>query len=174
MTTSPSPALPARVASLHLHPAEPGTPLQEVQVVELVESKGIVSDNRYFGRLSRDTGQPSHRQVSLIEREQIAEHAAALGLQAISPGAVRANVETMGVDLVSLIGREVQIGEAVLFFNAPRTPCARMDAICQGLRERMLNSRQGVMAEVRRSGRIQVGDPIEVLEKQPPRKFQAA
>jgi hypothetical protein len=35
-----------------------------------------------------------------------------------------------------------------------------MDAICQGLRERMMNSRQGVLAEVRRSGRIRVGDRI--------------
>jgi MOSC domain-containing protein YiiM len=35
-----------------------------------------------------------------------------------------------------------------------------MDAICQGLRERMMDKRQGVLAEVIRAGKIRVGDPI--------------
>jgi MOSC domain-containing protein YiiM len=35
-----------------------------------------------------------------------------------------------------------------------------MDAICQGLRARMMDQRQGVLAEVVRSGRVSVGDAI--------------
>jgi MOSC domain-containing protein YiiM len=128
----------------------------------LVEGKGIIGDNRYFGRLSRTTGQLSQRQVSLMEREQIAEHAAALGMAAIAPGAVRANIETTGLNLVSLIGKELAIGEAVLFLFVQRDPCARMDAICQGLRERMMHGKQGVLAEVRQAGRIRLGDAIHV------------
>jgi MOSC domain-containing protein YiiM len=154
----------ARVASLHLHPAEAGAPLRAVEAVEAVQAKGLVDDARYFGRLSRETGQPSSRQVSLIEREQLAEHAAALGLGGIAPGAVRSNIETQGINLVGLVGREIEIGGAVLFIRAPRDPCARMDAICQGLRERMLGHRQGVLAEVVRSGPIRTGDPITVRE----------
>src|SRR5579859_545484 len=143
-----SPALPGRVASLHLHPVEPGAPLRNVQAVDLVESKGILNEPRYFGRISRDKGAPSRRQVTLIEREQIAAHAAALGLDSIAPGVVRSNIETTGIDLVALIGQEVEIGEAILFLYAPREPCAKMDAICQGLRQRMMDRRQGVLAEV--------------------------
>src|SRR5262249_30813078 len=131
-----------RVASLHLHPEIPGTPLKAVDTIELVEGKGILQDNRYFGRVSRDSGQPSRRQVSLIEREQIAEHAAALGLAGIPPGAVRSNIETAGVNLISLVGCEIEIGRAVLFLYAPRDPCAKMDTICQGLREKMMHRRQ--------------------------------
>jgi MOSC domain-containing protein YiiM len=160
MNMHSSPALLGHVASLHLHPAEPGTPLHEVDAIEVVAAKGIAGDSRYFGRLSRDTGQPTRRQVSLIEREQIAEHATALGLQAIPPGAVRSNIETEGVKLISHLGRQIQIGEAVLFLHTSRDPCARMDAICQGLRALMLNNRQGVMAEVVRSGKIRRGDAI--------------
>jgi MOSC domain-containing protein YiiM len=152
---------PGRVVSLHLHPAGPGAPLEGVEVVELVEGKGIQGDTRYFGRVSRE-GKPARRQVTLIEREQIAEHAAALGLDSIPAGAVRSNVETSGIDLVALVGREIAIGGAVLFLYAPRDPCEKMDAVCRGLRERMLNHRQGVLAEVRRSGRVQVGDSIKV------------
>jgi MOSC domain-containing protein YiiM len=159
--TNSSPVL-GQVASLHLHPSEPGASLQPVETVEAVEAKGILGDERYFGRLSRDTGKPARRQVSLIEREQIAKHAAALGLPSIPPGVVRSNIETVGLNLVALLGREIQIGEAVLFLYAPRDPCAKMDAICQGLRERMMNQRQGVLAEVRRSGRICLGDAVRL------------
>jgi MOSC domain-containing protein YiiM len=97
-----------------------------------------------------------------MEREQISEHAATLGLQTIAPGAVRSNIETEGIDLISLIGKEVKVGQAVLRFYAPRDPCYKMDAICQGLRELMMNSKQGVLAEVVRSGTITVGDAITV------------
>src|ERR1019366_6790345 len=103
MNTAPSPAPLGHVASLHLHPAESGRPLQPVETIEIVEGKGIADDARYFGRLSRDTGQPSRRQVTLIEREQIAEHAAGLGLPAIAPGAVRSNIETAGINLIALL-----------------------------------------------------------------------
>jgi MOSC domain-containing protein YiiM len=152
---------PGRVASLHLHPEKSGEPLQSVESIDLVEAKGIQGEPRYFGRKSAN-GMPARRQVSLMEREQITDHARAFGLQSIAPGLVRANIETVGIDLVALVGHEVEAGEAVLFLYAPRDPCAKMDAICQGLRERMLDNRQGVLAEVRRSGRIRVGDAIRL------------
>jgi MOSC domain-containing protein YiiM len=128
----------------------------------MVEAKGIMDDRRYFGRLSRESGKASRRQVSLIEREQLSEHASALGLGSIAPGAARSNIETLGIPLAALLGKEIEIGDAVLFLNAHREPCAQMDAICQGLRERMLHGRQGVMAEVRRAGTVRVGDSIRV------------
>src|SRR5436190_17332924 len=103
-----------RVASLHLHTAQPGVPLQSVNEIEVVQAKGIVGNPRYFGRVSRTTGEPSRRQVTLIEREQIAEHAAVLGLQTIPPGGVRSNIETTGLNLIQLVGCEIHIGEAVL------------------------------------------------------------
>jgi hypothetical protein len=150
----------ARVASLHLHPAEPGTPLQAVSEIEVIAGKGILDEPRYFGKISRRTGQPSRRQVTLMEREQIARHAATLGLPLIPPGAVRANIETEDIDLIEYLGKEVRIGEAILFLYQGRTPCEQMDAICRGLRGLMENNRQGVLAEVVRSGKIRNGDPI--------------
>src|ERR1035441_821642 len=114
MNDAPSPAPLGHVASLHLHPVVSGAPLQSVESIEVVEGKGIAGDARYFGKLSRDTGQPTRRQVPLIEREQIAEHATALGLPVIVPGAVRSNIETSGTNLIPLLGKEVEIGEARL------------------------------------------------------------
>lgn len=129
-----------------------------------MQGKGIEGEPRYFGRTSASTGQPNRRQVTLMEREQIAEHALALRLPGIAPGAVRSNIETTGIDLVALVGKEIEIGEAILLAYAPRDPCEKMDAICRGLRERMTHNRQGVLAEVVRSGRIRVGDVVRVRE----------
>ena len=151
-----------RVASLHLHPDEGGEPLRPVESLELVEQKGIAGNKRYFNRKGRD-GQPTKRQVTLMEREQIAEHAAALGMETIEPGVVRSNIETEGIALVALIGKQVEVGTALLEFAAPRDPCAKMDAICQGLRELMLPQKQGVLARVIRSGTVRVGDAVRVL-----------
>jgi hypothetical protein len=160
MSSLPDSGASGRVASLHLHPSQPGDPLIAANSIEVVAEKGIAGEPRYFDRVSQTTGRPSHRQISMIEREQIAEHATALGLQTIAPGAVRSNIETRGVSLISLIGREIAIGDAILLLYEARTPCAKMDALCAGLRPLMEKSKQGVLAQVVKSGRIRVNDPI--------------
>lgn len=151
------------MASLHIHPPKAGLPLRAVDTIHFVEGRGIEEDKRYFGRTSRSTGKPSRRQVTLIEREVIGEHAAAFGLQAIPPGNVRSNVETTGIDLQALVGCEVQVGEAVVRCYEARTPCDKMDALIPGLRDAMEDGRQGVLAYVVRSGVVRVGDEIRAV-----------
>jgi MOSC domain-containing protein YiiM len=125
--------------------------------VELIADKGIVGNGRYFGRTSRSTGLPTKRQITLIEREQIVE--------SLPPGIVRSNIETDGINLVELIGRQIEIGEARLFLCEPRKPCAKMDGIYPGLRALMEGSRQGVLAQVVRSGLIRQGDTITLANE---------
>lgn len=154
--------LKSRVVSLHLHPEQSGEPLRTVEQIEVVAQQGIRGNGRYFGRHSRSTGQPSKRQVTLMEREQISEHATTLGLEMIAPGAVRSNIETLGVKLIELLGREVRVGEATLLFYEARLPCEKMERLCQGLRGLMENNKQGVLAQVIHGGIIRVGDEIVV------------
>src|SRR5260370_13777508 len=85
MNHESSNALSGRVMSLHLHPTEPGAALQTVEKIEVVEQKGIAGEPRYFGRVYRESGHPHKRQVTLIERKQLQQHAAARGVQAIPP-----------------------------------------------------------------------------------------
>ncbi|MEO6033885.1 MAG: MOSC domain-containing protein [Verrucomicrobiota bacterium] len=153
-----------RVASLHLHPREGGERFQTVEAIELETGKGIFGNPRYFARRTR-SGDLSKRQVSLIEREQISEHAATLGLEKIGPGIIRSNIETHGIDLGTLIGQHVQVGEAILLFYEARTGCAKMDAICSGLRELTKDNRLGVLAQVVQGGRIQIGDQIGLVKE---------
>jgi MOSC domain-containing protein YiiM len=152
------------IASLHLHPDVAGEALRAVSEVYAEAGKGLVGDTRVFGRKNRK-GEPSRRQVSLIAREEIARHAVALGLAEISPGAVRSNIETAGLDLVTFLGREMEAGEAVLLFYEARTPCWKMDRIAPGLQAMMSQGRQGVLAQVIRSGWIRAGDAIRPLRE---------
>jgi MOSC domain-containing protein YiiM len=146
------------VASIHIHPQRSGDPMQSLDHVELVAEKGVLQDPRYFARASQ--GRSARRQVSLIEREQLAEHAAVLGLKSLPPGIVRSNIETEGLNLIELLGQNIQIGAAILHLLEPRTPCAQMDRIAPGLRQLMENGRQGVIAQVITSGVVQIGDAI--------------
>jgi MOSC domain-containing protein YiiM len=151
-----------RVASLHLHPEKAGGRMTDTNEIEVVVGKGIRGEPRYFERKSR-SGTPSRRNLTLIEREIVSQHATSLKAE-IPAGLVKSNVETIGVDLISLIGKKVQIGEAVLSFYEPRMPCDQMDRIIPGMRLLMCDKRQGVIAEVVESGRIKVGDELRILE----------
>ena len=131
--------------------------------IEVESDAGIVGNIRYWQRQSRSTDQPTQRQVTLIEREQIAEHASALGLPGSAAGRVRSNIETEGINLVPLAGRDVRGGGAVLHIAAPRDPCHKMDEIAPGLRERMTYDKQGVLAVVVQSGTIKNGDAIQPI-----------
>jgi len=152
-----------KIASLHIHPAEPGTPLSSVNSFEVVVNKGIKSNGRMFNRTSKRTGEPTKRQVSLIEREQLTEHALALGHHGFSPGDARSNIETKGICLIDLVDQRVKVGKSILFFYELRTPCQKMDDLALGLRKRMENGCQGVMAQVLKSGKISLGDEITPL-----------
>jgi MOSC domain-containing protein YiiM len=85
-------------------------------------------------------------------------------LPEIARGAVRSNIETTGIELTAFVGCEMAIGEAILRFYEPRTPCYKMDRIAPGLQTLMSQGRQGVMAEIIRSGKIRVGDKIEKVQ----------
>jgi MOSC domain-containing protein YiiM len=153
-----------RVASLHLHPQKAGEPMLPVNSIAIETNAGIVGNSRYWQRRSRSTGKPTNRQVSLIEREQIAEHANALGLPTIESGLVRSNIETEGIDLIALMNRNIRIGEATLYIATTRDPCHKMNKIAPGLRERMIDNKQGVLASVIQSGTIKIGDHIQSLD----------
>lgn len=144
-----------KVVSLHIHPEKGGEQMISAQEIDLEAGMGVRQDLRYFARSAK-------RQVTLIEREQIAEHAGVLGLPDFECGVVRSNIETEGIELVKLQGERVRIGTAVLMIGAPRDPCEKMDRIAPGLRDLMDHGKQGVLAQVLKSGKVRVGDSLEV------------
>ena len=98
------------------------------------------------------------RQVLLMSEE----NCDAFGL---APGEVRENIVTRGLDLQALpAGTRLEIGAAALEITKDCEPCAFIDALRPGLRERMVR-RRGMLARVVRSGEIRVGD--EIVEVRP-------
>ena len=123
-------------------------PMEEVDEVEVVANKG------FRGCIHGRPG--SKRQVSLIDRETLET----LG---VSPGRVKENITTRGMDLRALsTGQILHIGEqCVLEITGPCHPCARMDEIRMGLQEE-LRGQRGWLCKVNVGGKIRRGDRIEV------------
>jgi MOSC domain-containing protein YiiM len=134
------------IVSLHVCPAH-GTPVRPL------DSANFVTDLGLEGCCHARAG--SRRQVLLIEGETLA----ALGL---TPGMVKENVTTRGIDLMSLPAGSLLLlgGEVELQVSGPCTPCGLMDEVRPGLQEE-LRGRRGVLARVRRGGEVRLGDSIE-------------
>ncbi len=120
---------------------------------ELVEAEAV-QDKGLKGCIHGRPG--SKRQVSLMDVETLQR----LG---VSPGAIKENITTRGLDFQALeAGQFVRIGESLLELMEPCKPCSRMDEIRDGLQEQ-LRGQRGWLCRVVESGKIRRGDRIEVL-----------
>lgn len=101
----------------------------------------------------------SRRQVLLIEEETLN----GLGL---TPGLVKENITTRGIDLTSLpVDARLLLGEEVeLRITGPCQPCGLMDEIRDGLKEE-LRGRRGVLAWVKRGGEVRIGERVQVVAR---------
>ena len=123
-------------------------PMKEVEAAEAVADKG------FKGCIHGRPG--SKRQVSMIDLETLEK----LG---VSPGSVKENITTRGLDFQRLQpGQQLRVGSSLLEIALPCHPCSRMDEIRQGLQEE-LRGQRGWLCRVVEGGTIQRGDRIEVL-----------
>ncbi len=143
----------AQVVSLQINPAHK-EPLTFVDSAEFVAGKGIEGDRHA-------TNKPERRdyQVLLIDQETLRD-------VNISPGDVRENVTTLGIDVATLpSGQLLSLGEqVVLKISKPMDPCSRMEEVRAGLQAE-LEGRRGMLASVERSGTVAVGDSIALLSE---------
>jgi len=96
------------------------------------------------------------RQVLLIDSETLQEFG-------VAPGALKENITTAGVDVPGLApGTRLRLGKTVLEITKLCTPCAFVDRVQPGLREK-LEARRGMLARVLEGGAIRVGDAIEIV-----------
>ncbi len=124
------------------------TPSDPVQEATAISAQGLEGDR------SCKVGNP--RQVLVMDKETLDQ-------MELNPGQIKENITTTGLDLskteagqVFFIGDEVTmeiVGEC--------EPCGKMDAIRQGLQQK-LNHRRGMLAVVVNGGPFKVGDPIRV------------
>ena len=130
-----------------------GIPKTNVPEADLQAGLGIIGDVHADG---------GHRQVSLLAVEEIDR----LGEKgaSISPGEFAENITTQGLDLRMLkVGSRLRLGVAELVVTQLGKSCHGRCAIYAKLGDCIM-PRQGVFARVTASGRVRVGDIIEVVD----------
>jgi MOSC domain-containing protein YiiM len=139
-----------------------GEPMQPLTEVAAVQGRGLQGD-RYLERTGYWTS-VDECQVTLIEGEALDQITAATPLRVLQ-GEHRRNLVTRGMELIDLVGRRFQIGDAILAYDRPRPPCTYIQSLTgqQGL-TRALGRRGGICAQVVKSGTIRVMDSIVILE----------
>jgi MOSC domain-containing protein YiiM len=124
-------------------------PMQELQKARAVEDVGLEGCAH-----ARPQGK---RQVLLMDRET-------LDAFELTPGIVRENVTTEGIDVNGLpIGQRLKIGEVELQVSAVCDPCEQIEALRPGLQAAM-QGRRGMLCKVVRGGLMRRGDEIVVVQ----------
>jgi MOSC domain-containing protein YiiM len=133
---------------------ERGTRKENIPSAELKAGWGIAGD-AHAGAW--------HRQISLLAEESIEKMRAKL--TSVKPGDFAENITTIGIDLQSLqMGSKLRLGssaevEVTQFGKKCHSRCEIFQQVGD-----CIMPREGVFARITRSGRIKVGDPIEVLK----------
>jgi hypothetical protein len=147
----------------HIHIAEvAGGPMRSLASVDAVAGVGLGGD-RYARREGfwPDDKEES-RDVTLIEAE-VVESLSERGIE-LAPGASRRNITTRGIRLNELVGKEFWIGAVLARATELCEPCTHLVALTGKPLIKHLAHRGGLRADLLTSGRIRVGDRVEVKE----------
>lgn len=170
-----------RVHATHIWPADLSTPIG-VDTLEL-DWGGPVGDRHHGELMSSDTRQSrvfprgttirNHRQLSIVDVDELAQIAAALGIARIEPGVIADNICTSGIEALTSLPRMTRLAfpsGAVVMLGGPNAPCTiagGMVAQIYGSRPEAFPKaaigRRGVTGWVERPGTVRAGDAITVL-----------
>ena len=127
-----------------------GANMVEVDHCRVTPNTGLDSEDR----------PPGKRSVTLLSEAAWAETCAELG--ATLPWTTRrANFLVAGLDLASLVGHAILIGEVRVWIHGETKPCGLMDRQHLGLRAALkINGRGGVFGQVLTEGTIRISDRV--------------
>ena len=137
-------------------------PMRRVPTVEAVAGRGLAGDRYALGGGTWARYPDLEKQVTLIDRDDVAAVAADTGA-ALSPGDTRRNLVTTGIDLPSLVGHWFTVGDVLLFGMKRCPPCTHLEEITGKKIMKALVHRGGVRARIVEGGWIRVGDPIQEI-----------
>lgn len=128
--------------------------------VEVTAGVGLAGD-RYARRDGTWRDDRSSRDLTLVEAEEIERLAAEFGIR-LAPGETRRNVTTRGIRLNDLVGKEFRVGDVMARGTRLCEPCTYLAGLVGKPILEPLVHRAGLRADLLTSGRISVGDRIEV------------
>ena len=139
------------VTAIHIAPAT-RLPMRAVASAEAEAGKGLVGD-RYHGT--------RHRHVTVQAQGALDAAAADFGAP-ITPASTRRNVTISGSEVPTAVGARLRIGDVELEVVRRVAPCKLLDdTIGRGAKD-ALTRRAGSVFRVLTSGRIAVGDPVDL------------
>ena len=104
------------------------------------------------------------RQVTLIQAEHLDVLASLLEFDNVGPELTRRNLVIRGINLLSLKGKQFNVGEALLEYSGECHPCSRMEKNLGVGGYNAMRGHGGITAKVINSGIIKVGDLVSVSE----------
>jgi MOSC domain-containing protein YiiM len=165
---------PGRLEAIHLRPARHAA---TVRVTEATAVAGDGLQGDHTADRPRRAAAASHhrRQVTLIQAEHLQVVGSLLGLDGpIDDAVLRRNLVVSSLNLLaarSLFKDRrllLRIGEATLEVTGPCDPCSLMEAALGPGGLNAMRGHGGVTATVIGGGRLAIGDPVAVVEFQPP------
>jgi MOSC domain-containing protein YiiM len=145
----------------HIHIASTaGGPVVGLGSVNATAGVGLEGD-RYARREGTWPDNRSSRDLTLIEAESIESLAREHDIN-LAPGETRRNITTRGVRLNELVGKEFWIGGVLARGTKLCEPCEYLQGHVGKPILKPLIHRAGLRADLLSSGRIAVGDRIEV------------
>lgn len=145
-------AKPGRVEAISIRP-DRQIPVKLIDSVLAIHNKGLEGDRSKGG----------NRQVTFIQKEHIAAVASFLGKNDLDYTLTRRNILVEGINLLSLKGKQFQIGKAVFEYTGECHPCSRMEEALGMGGYNAMRGHGGITARVLSTGEIKKGDSICVV-----------
>ncbi len=137
-------------------------PMRRVPTGLLVAGAGLDGDRYALGGGTWAQYPDLDKQLTLIDRDDVAAVAAQVGLQ-LTPGDTRRNLVTTGVDLPALVGRWFAVGDALLFGMKRCPPCAHLERLTGAKLVKAMLHRGGINAAVFGGAEIAEGAVVRPL-----------
>ena len=134
--------------------------MQQVAQAEAQAKLGLLGDHR----CEKTPG--SGRQVTIISEEYVQMISHFLGGKTVLPQQLRRNLLVKNINLSALRYQQFQIGEALFEAGALCHPCQRMEQMLGKGGLAAMMGHGGLCCKVIESGRIQVGDSVQLVTPQ--------
>jgi MOSC domain-containing protein YiiM len=146
------------IVAIFVTPGE-GKPMEARDEVLAIAGDGLDGD-RYAVGTGRYSGtKVGKRNVTLIEREAIADAVETYGIE-LEEHETRRNLVTVGVPVNHLVGREFTVGGVRMRGYDLADPCTYLEELTRPGVRRALIHRGGLRAEILDDGPIRVGDAV--------------
>lgn len=137
-------------------------PMRRLPAGRLVAGTGLAGDRYALGGGTWARYPDLEKQLTLIDRDDVAAVAAEIGVD-LAPGDTRRNLVTAGVDLPALVGRWFAVGDALLFGMKRCPPCAHLERLTGAKLVKAMLHRGGINAAVFAGAEITEGAVVRPL-----------